>query len=72
MTEISEHDQKIDNNDYLRKLRMAMLLLLGLLGGANSALLINSINTLLTYLQGKSKSVKCWHITLVSYSEKKT
>ena len=28
-----------------------MLLLLGLLGGANSTLLVSSINTLLTYLQ---------------------
>ena len=31
-----------------------MLLLLGLLGGANSILLVSSINTLLTYLQVKS------------------
>ena len=36
------------------KLRMAMLLLLGLLGGANSTLLVSSINTLLTYLQVNS------------------
>ena len=36
------------------KLRKAMLLLLGLLGGANATLLINSINTLLTYFQANS------------------
>ena len=36
------------------KLRTAMLLLLGLLGGANSTLLVSSINTLLTYLQVNS------------------
>ena len=36
------------------KLRKAMLLLLGLLGGANSTLLVSSINTLLTYLQVNS------------------
>ena len=36
------------------KLCMAMLLLLGLLGGANSTLLVSSINTLLTYLQVNS------------------
>ena len=39
------------------KLRKAMLLLLGLLGGANSILLVSSINTLLTYLQVKSSLV---------------
>ena len=32
----------------------AMLLLLGLSGGANSTLLVSSINTLLTYLQVNS------------------
>ena len=36
------------------KLRMAMLLLLGLLGGANTNLLVSSINTLLTYSQVNS------------------
>ena len=36
------------------KLRKAMLLLLGLLGGANSTMLVSSINTLLTYLQVNS------------------
>ena len=36
------------------KLREAMLLLLGLLGGANSTLLVSSINTLLPYLQVNS------------------
>ena len=33
---------------------MAMLLLLGLIGGANSTLLVSSINTLLIYLQVNS------------------
>ena len=36
------------------KLCTAMLLLLGLLGGANSTLLVSSINNLLTYLQVNS------------------
>ena len=36
------------------KLRTAMLLLLGLLAGANSTMLVSSINTLLTYLQVNS------------------
>ena len=41
-------------SSYLRK---AMLLLLGLLGGANSTLLVSSINTSLEYLQVNSSLV---------------
>ena len=48
----------------LAYLRKAMLLLLGLLGGANSTLLVNSINTLLTYLQDNSSLVFTNHDTI--------
>ena len=40
-----------------------MLLSLGLLGGANSTLLVSSINTLLTYLQVNSSLVFTSHDT---------
>ena len=46
------------------KLRKAMLLFLGLLGGANSTLLVSSINTLLTYLLINSSLVFTSHNTI--------
>ena len=43
-----------------------MLLLLGLLGGANSTLLVSSINTLLTYLQVNSSLLFTSNDTIAS------
>ena len=51
------------------KLRTAMLLLLGLLGGANSTLLVSSINTLLTYLQVNSSLLFTSNNTIANISQ---
>ena len=48
----------------LSYLRKAMLLSLGLLGGANSTVLVCSINTLLTYLQVNSSLLFTSHDTI--------
>ena len=48
------------------KLGQAMLLLLGLLGGANSTLLVSSSNTLLTYLQVNSSLLLTINDTIAS------
>ena len=48
------------------KLVKAMLLLLGLLGGANSTLLVSSLNTLLTYLQVNSSLLLTSNDTIAS------
>ena len=48
------------------KLHTALLLLLGLLGEANSTLLASSINTLLTYLQVNS-SILFTSIDTIAY-----
>ena len=48
------------------KLVKAMLLLLGLLGGANSTLLVSSTNTQLTYLQFNSSLLLTSNDTIAS------
>ena len=50
------------------KLRKAMLLFLGLLGGANSTLLVSSISTLLTYLKLNSSLVFTSHNNIAKIS----